>query len=310
MLSTTTLFLQDDVGREDLPEIQRPDGQGFYPLNTVTDGIITSINQYNPKMRVKEIRFVGPRTSFELMRECGSKFFGIIAETTKEDKNKPAPAQDDVWVEEQGEFSYWHHVVAYVFVVPETSRQGRNTLVSQQIFPSLFVLMQRNLSSPCMTLADHPAYLLDLTNEDHDAPRTSINRSFVSMLLSGIAVICPLHKGFELDALPTMTQYTTSARNDGYNNLEVDEACHTVKVLTNKDLFPSVKGSSEKFYTINVLGGIALAKRLGYRIDVSDLRTALEKVAPAGQQNVSKKYKRLGTVLRFIEKIEKGKGDA
>lgn len=310
MLSTTTLFLQDDVGRNDLTEIRQPDGQGFHPVSEVTDGIIASINQYNPKMRIKEIRFVDPRASFELMRECGSKFFGIIAETTKESKDKPAPLQDDVWVEEQPDFSYWHHVVAYAFVVPETSRQGRNTLVSQQIFPPLFVLMQRNLSSPCMTLTDHPAYLLDLSNENHDEPRTSIDRSFVSMLLCGIAVICPLHKEFKLEGLPTMAAYTTSARNDGYNNLEADENHRTVRVLTNDNLFPAVRGSSEKFYTINVLGGIALARRLGYGIDASELRAALEEVAPGGQQNASKKYQRLGTVLRFIEKIGKGRGDA
>lgn len=161
-----------------------------------------------------------------------------------------------------------------------------------------------------MTLTDHPAYLLDLSNENHDCPHNSIDRSFVSMFLCGIAVICPLHKEFKRESLPTMAEYTTSARNDEYNNLEADEDNRTVRVLTNDKLFPAVQGSSEKFYSTNVLGGIALARRLGYGIDASELQAALEKVTPGGQQEASLKYQRLGTVLRFIEKMEKGRGDA
>ena len=316
MTSTTKLFLSADF-KTVFEKIPDPDG-GVMPLVIVLTKVLNSINEYNPKMKVTEIRFVPQDESFGLMKECDSKFFGIFAETLEDGATSVDAKDGDVWIENASFGIKIHRAVAYAIMAIDTG--SRNAVVSQQAFPSLFTLIRRNLTSPGLTLTDRPIYLIDLLSAGHEegTQASSIRRSFIAMCASGSAVVCPFHKGFSIEDLPSLPEYVVNSAKKGESCLSLDEETKTLcilgkytglfddtKVVNTKNKKVGVYGSNDKFYATIILGGFCLARRFGYKVDLSPIHDAfaeLDRKQKTGW-TISGKYENLKSVLDYMEKV-------
>lgn len=281
--------------------------------------VMDAINAYNSRMHVSEIRFVPKNNSFGLMKKCDSMFFGIIAETM-EHNNGSTYDDGDVWIEQIGKSAKYYKAITYVIIVPPGSG-SRNVVVTQQVFPALFTLIDENLKSPGLTLTDRPVYLIDLNISSHQEQPSSINRSFMAVKLSGMAIICPFHKRFELEELLSLQEYSDMCSQRTDECIIVDDSKHARIIPRFNRLFKAVPnesgtgeqtiiqidGSSDKFFATVVLGGYSLAKRLGYEVDLSELHDAFKNTELYCARHNSKpqsKFYNLIKLLNYMEKIE------
>lgn len=313
MTTTTKLFLSSKLK----PIFERmPDSDGgTMSYVAVHTKLLKAVNEYNPKMKVTEIRFVPQKESFKLMKECDSQFFGIFAETLEKEAQTMKTEDEDVWLEETPSGVKIHKAVAYAIIVPEQG--SRNIVVAQQAFPTLFTLIGRNLDSPGLTLTDRPVYLIDLCIDGHEKQESSIRRSFIAMMAAGLAIVCPFHENLEFDDLLSMSQYVEISSQRGESCISLDESTRTVRILgKHNGLFEnaanaaekkiSVFGSNEKFYATTILGGFSLARRLGYKIDLSSIQdafTELENKERSGWRITGDKYGKINIILNYMEKI-------
>lgn len=317
MTSTTKLFLSADL-KTVFEKIPDPAG-GVMSYDIVLKKVLNAINEYNPKMKVTEIRFVPQDESFGLMKECDSKFFGIFAETLEDDTAIADVDEGNIWREKTPSGIEIHKAVAYSIMVTHTG--SRNAVVSQQAFPALFTLIRRNLTSPGLTLTDRPIYLIDLLIEGHEegTQAASIRRSFIAMCASGLAIVCPFHKGFNVEDLPPLSEYVANSSKKGESCLSLDEETKTICILGEyTGLFNAEKavdtankrvvvyGSNDKFYATIILGGFFLARRFGYKVDLSSIHDAfdeLDRKRNAGWTIVGDKYENLKSALDYMEKV-------
>ena len=317
MTSTTKLFLSAGL-KTVFEKIPDPDG-GVMPYVIVLTKVLNAINEYNPKMKVTEIRFVPQDESFALMKDCDSKFFGIFAETLEDDTVAADVDERDVWREKTSSGIVIHKVVAYsIIAIPTGSRNG---VISQQAFPALFTLIRRNLTSPGFTLTDRPIYLIDLLVDGHEGETqaSSIRRSFIAMCASGLAIVCPFHRGFSIEDLPPLSEYVANSAKKGESCLSLDEETKTLcilgkytglfndaKAVDTANKKNAVNGSNDKFYATIILGGFCLAHRFGYKVDLSSIHDAfaeLDRKRNAGWTIVGDKYENLKSVLDYMEKV-------
>ena len=313
MLGSTTLFLQSKLIKDftNIPSSTKNDAAMPQVLSLMK--ITDAINTYNPRMHVSETRFVDSNC-FNLMRLCDSKYFGIITESYPFLTECSHFKEDDEWVEEKENGYILHKAVAYTIIVPSITG-SRNIVVAQQVFPSLFTLIKRNLPSPGLTLTDKPVYLIDLMKEKHEKQEKSITRSFVAMDVSGLAVICPFHERFKIPDAYSMTDYIESSSHKQRKVIEADITSKIIRIDTHyPGLFEKpedsnnkrieVHGSNEKFFATIILGAFFLAKRLDYRVDISAFQEAFSKLDNWRQQGytISSKYENLRGLLTYIEK--------
>lgn len=320
MTSYTTLFLASELRRyfNAIPDPENSDSTMASILAQIK--VMDAINAYNSRMHVSEIRFVPKNNAFGLMEKCDSMFFGIIAETV-EHVNGLTCDDGDVWIEEIGESAKYYKAVTYVIIVPPGSG-SRNAVVTQQVFPALFTLIGENLKSPGLTLTDRPIYLIDLNISGHQEQPSSINRSFMAVKLSGMAIICPFHKRFELEESLSLQEYSDICSQRTDECIIVDDSRHARIIPRFNHLFKTVsnesetgiqtiiqiEGSSEKFFATVVLGGYSLAKRLGYEVDLSELHDAFKNTELYCSRNNSKPQNKFYNLIKILNYMEKKEG--
>ncbi|KJY52960.1 hypothetical protein [Bifidobacterium kimbladii] len=289
MLGNTTLFLATDL-KDQLRHINDPDNsETELPLTIALEYIKNSINKFNPKMSISHVCFVNKNSSFPVMKQCKSKYFGLIAEPVKPTK-KPINSddKDDYWVDAQG--NIYSTCVYVCLTVPKIS--SRDVFVAQQLLPALCFLMDRTITSPTHTLTDHPIYLVDLVVQEKKIPESSL-RYLRAAALANIGIISIANSPMPLSTDITVQQYITEWGH--YNNFECETESQSVAIK--KDHFENIKGSEEKFNILNMLGGFFLARRLGYHVNYSELEQYLLATQLGG------KLDRVRTIIQYFDKL-------
>ena len=288
MLEETTLFLATDV-KDQLRHVSDPKNPKMeLPLTIALEYIKNSINNYNPKISISQVRFVNNKSSFPVMKQCKSKYFGLIAEPVKPTKNPiNLDNRDDYWIDAQGNI---YSTCVYVCLT-EPKISSRDVFVAQQLLPALCFLMDRTITSPTHTLTDHPLYLVDLVKKDK-IPKSSL-RYLRAAALANIGIISIADSAMLLSTDITVEEYIKEWGI--HNNLTYRTGSQSVFIQPNH--FKTINGSEEKFYILNILGGVFLARRRGYQVNYSALEQYLL-AAPLGG-----KLDRVRTVIQYFKKI-------
>ena len=238
------------------------------------------------------------------MKYAKSDFLGVIASNLegRDIFSGCAPlSSSDCWWEKTGERKLLHQGVAYVCAV--LPGDARNIIGAQHVFPALFALIEECLDSPCKTLTRHPLYLLSFI--DGSLPPSS-ERNIDAFRKGGIGFIPILGSKLPLLEEERMDDYVKKWGK--YNNFVLDETHHSVSLLiktletavvSNKNGKACFKGSGDKFYSTNILGGVSLAKELGYTVDFAYAKGYVSK---AEFSQISK-FHNLRILLAFIEKM-------
>lgn len=248
--------------------------------------LIEAINEHNPKLCLEEVEYSLDGDCFALMRS--SSFLGVIVEdfvlTDAEQAQLARRPFDWQFIHRGMNDNLVRRPIAYTLLTP-TKIAGRNVLPAQQIFPVLIDLMEKCIQSSSFEPGNHPIYILNILNADVSAE--SIKRRFASLSMMGINVIDVYHSSFDRSIKPRNLEeycrvYLSEVKaDDSYitDDYCINTASKVVSVKTDRWVVGdylqthgtahAVKGSSEKFYWIEVIPLVLIGIREGYRLDYS-----------------------------------------
>lgn len=279
--------------------------------------VLDAINDYNPKLNITRVQYLSLNSQFPQVRS--SKSSGLIVEDIKiqdEDQQKYRQMSCYVW-NNAGEW-FARKIIIYVYVTPPTD-SGRNTLVSQNFFPSLIDYMGDYIDSPSYTFANHPIYLVNIINKVITAD--SILIPMAGMIASGVEYIEVFNNSMDSSKVPKdperfVKKYESSCgpMSITFSNrfYEVDFNLKTLRIKTDRLVvgdyletnggYIAFNGSAEKFYWIEILPIFMIASKAGYRIDYTELENFYNSHLLRFNPN-SAKLERFSVLLNFIRKL-------
>jgi len=297
---------------------------GCNKTNYIEQKIIKAINDSNPKIDLHSIEYTDINATFNLQNNFNGKYSGLIVEeSTSLTAVKRSPlANDTITFNRNNQFVTWK-IYAYVFLSP-AQEKARNILVSQAIFPELFRYMEKYLSSPSYTIANHPIYFLNIINKHITADM--LIKHFTGLRFMGIEYI-GVFDNFAED-LPKPTNLESYLRRFYAKSIlcvDHDTVCetdyftvnlthHTFSINTEKfavgewlsltnDGYLAFYGSAEKFYLIEMLPPAIQAIKEGYRVDISELEKFLENTGSRTFKDENSKFSNFKIVRDYLIKL-------
>ena len=292
-------------------------------LSELEAALIEAINRHNPKLHVEAIEYSLDSGMFTLAKS--SSYLGIIVEDSvltdieqAEIKRKPFDWQ---FIHRGKDDNLVRRPVIYTLLT-QTRIIGRNVLPAQLVFPVLIDLMERCIQSSSCEPANHPIYLLNVLNVDVSAG--SIRRRFASLSMMGINVIDIYHESFDHSIrLRNLEEYCrvylSEARiGDEYvtDDYCIDTKAKVVYVKADRWVVGdylemngtahAVKGSSDKFYWIDVIPLVLIGIHEGYRLDYSQYEQFVQaEQRMSGNYNFLKsdKFHRMLVLRDYFKKL-------
>lgn len=279
--------------------------------------VLEAINDYNPKLNITRVVYLSLNSQFPQVQS--SKSTGLIVEDINiqhGEQQKYRQLGCYIW-NNAGEW-FARKIIIYVYITPPTDG-GRNSLVSQNLFPSLIDYMEDYIDSPSYTFANHPMYLVNIINKVITAE--SILKPMAGIISSGIEYVEVFNNSLDSSRVPKdperfVKEYESNCRpsSSTFSNsyYEVDFHSKTLRIKTdrlvvgdyleNSGGYVGFNGSAEKFYWIQILPIFMMASKSGYSIDYSELEnfynSHLVRFNPS-----SAKLERFSVLLKFIRKL-------
>lgn len=286
----------------------------------IEESIINSINKYNPKLKVSEIEYAIIKDMFPYLDIEFTKLFGLIVEDieiTQSSRRYYEKKQYFIW--ETADKIFAREIVTYVIML-DIELGGRNTAISQSVFPVLADLMGIALRGPCFKLTNHPVYMINMYGKEITAATIYIPIAYG--IASGIEYIEVFAENKPLKNVPTNIKKFIQKYDDTYNggathrtsSYEIDFNNKNIVLKTDKLVVGEYliynaskgvydfKGSSEKFFWMDVLPFVILAQKNSYSIDYQELRLFYD-TYKSQFSNRSVKMARFLKFVKFIEKI-------
>lgn len=291
---------------------------GTTKQNYVEQRIIDSINQYNPKLKISEIIYDNIKTQFQYVKT--SKSTGTIVEDLEiDDALERIYESRGYYIFRSGSQLYARRIILYVFLSP-ADEAGRNGFVSQTIFPTILDYAGDNLESPSYTVAGHKFLFINILNKQltanmilrHIAGMSIIGIDYVETFINSIDVkdlpkdLLEFLKLLDTDFYSNYNATTSVYENDNYRIeftnrkfiVKTDKLIENTKTVGGRSSF---KGSSEKFYWIEMYPMAIFAYDLGYRVDYSAYRDYCN-IYRTRFSAVSDKFQRCEILLKYLEK--------
>lgn len=293
---------------------------GMIKKDYIEKEILDSILKCNFKLHISKIEYLDKiKDQFEQL-ETGT-YAGVIVEDTKIDPIDEYLCKENgsfVWNQENSKFA--RKIVAYVFL-SDYKVNSRNSAIAQVIFPEIIDYMKLYIESPSYAIANHPIYFINIFSEEITAD--SIIKQIAGMIILGIKYIEVFKENMELKDIPrNITDYINRfyLGNMGvdkkysceYFEVDFEKKMMTIKtdklvpgeylvVKTKNPLKYDFNGSSEKFYWLEIMPIIFLARENNFIIDYS----LLEKFYSDNENRFSKKNEKLQRFYVLIEFIKK-----
>lgn len=279
--------------------------------------VVHSINQYNPKLNITSIEYLDIKEQFPHLKI--GIYTGLIVEdfrVNEEEKDKYNEREYFVW--KSNEEWYVRKIVIYVFL-SDFKVKGRN-IISQSIFPEIIDFMGLYNTSPSFSIANHPIYYINILDKKITAP--TIIKQIAGMIVSDIEYIEVFTQNEELSNVPKdIYEYVSIFEKDFATGsttfvseyYEVNFLTKVVKIKTDKLTLGDYltyksgteyqfKGSSEKFYWMEIVPIVSLAVENGYIIDYSLLEEFYNQYKDNFSEN-DEKFQRFYILLKFIKKL-------
>lgn len=286
-----------------------PDGEDRQTY--LENRILRALNEFQPKLGVEGIEYGDIKKQFP--RAKAGITSGVIVEEVR---------VGDTLVE-----TYERRIRAYVYLpLPsaEDRSEGRNTLMSQTLFPTLIDYMEEYLASPCFAPTNHPIYLINASWREITAATILENiASFAFIGIFYIDVFQEQHRNYiDLSEVPRdlklfLEQYDAQYRScyreseDRFENpyMRIDFAQRHFAVkkegivdrLIRQDGHYNFNGSGEKFYWMMIYPMTIAAHDQGFRVDISEYREFCEQYGKRFAAG-SEKMRRCRVLLRYLEK--------
>ena len=281
--------------------------------------IIEAINRYNPKLKVSGIEYLDIKDQFPYLKI--GKYAGVIVEDIAiEQLQKDLYIEKQYFVWESGGEWYARKIVIYIFL-SDYEVKGRN-IISQSIFPELIDFMGLYNSSPSFSIANYPIYYINFLSNKITA--STIIKQIAGMVASNIEYVEVFEENTELRNVPkSIKEYLTKferdfvAGNTIYSSdyFEIDMNNEITKIKTDKLVLGDYlilkngtgpeyqfKGSSEKFYWMEIMPIIILSWENGYTIDYTLLEDFYNQNSSRFSEN-DDKFHRFSLLIQFIKKI-------
>lgn len=285
--------------------------------------LIEAINTHNPKLHVEEIEYSLDSDIFTLAKS--SSYLGIIVEDSVLTDDEQAAIKrkpfDWQFIHRGKDNNLIRRPVIYTLIT-QTKILGRNVLPAQLVFPVLIDLMERCIRSSSCEPGNHPIYMLNILNVDVSAE--SIRRRFASLSMMGIDVIDIYHKSYNHSLRPRNLEeycriYLSDVRvGDDYitGDYCIDTKARIVHVKADRWVVGdylqmngtahAVKGSSDKFYWIDVIPLVLIGIHEGYRLDYSQYEQFIKtEQQMSGNDNFLKsdKFHRMIVLRDYFQKL-------
>lgn len=292
---------------------------GISKQQYIENQIIEKINNYNPKLKVSNIEYLKIVEQFPDLDFLG-KYSGILVEDIQVEQAQEEDYRNrEYFVWESGNQYYARKIIIHVFIA-DLQSFGRNSFC-QLFFPVLIDFMELYYSSPSFSIANHPIYFINLEPKGYPE---SIIKQTSGVIVSDIEYLEVFNTNTDLNFIPNdIKQYLNdfeesfSSASSVYSsdNFEIDMINKIVRIKTTKLIVGDYleiktngkydfKGSSEKFYWIEILPIIFLSIKNGYIIDYSDLEVFYQSNKSLFSLN-SEKIERFLVLIKFIKKLQK-----
>jgi hypothetical protein len=286
----------------------------------IEEKIIDAINIYNPKLKISAIDYVANIEEQFPHLDFFGQYIGIIVEDieiTELEQDEYNERQYYVW--EFNNKYYARKIIIHVFIA-DLQSVGRNTFC-QAFFPELVDFMHLYQSSPSFSIANCPVYFINFESGNYP---DSIVKQTAGLIASGIEYIDVFNENDNLSQVPKNIKHYLNKFEDGFTTttatmllyssdfFEIDVLNKITKIKTDKLVLGEYleikngnhdfKGSSEKFYWMEILPIVFLSIENGYKIDY----TLLEDFYTTNQPSFSprsSKIERFLFLIQFIEKI-------
>jgi len=281
--------------------------------------VIKSINYYNPKLKVTDIEYLDIKQQFPHLKI--GKYAGLIVEDFSINQvDLDIYRNEEYFVWSTNNNWYARKIIIYVFL-SDYEAKGRN-IISQSIFPEIIEFMGMFIASPSYTIANHPIYYINILSKEITAP--TIIKQISGMIASNIEYIEVFTKNDELSYVPRdIYEYLKKFEKDfipgnltcstNYYEVDFSRKIATIKIdrlALNDYVIPKVgtisglefKGSSEKFYWMEIIPIIILASDNEYTIDYSLLENFYNQNIDKFSENDDKFY-RFSLLIKFIKKL-------
>lgn len=293
----------------------------FSRIEFVENSIIAAINNYNPKLSVSCIEYLNIQEQFPQCKEQQSNGL-LIEEFEINAANQEMYIRDGCYIRDDGDKIICRRILLYLFVSNPTEN-SRTAFVSQTVFPSLLEYADDYISSSSYSIANHKFCFINIVNSKMTA--NMILRHLVGLCCAGIDYVEVFNNGtLNVADIPSnlkdiLEKYdskfannykkSTEIYNNDYYEIDFKQKIlrwRTVYILNNivkntANHF-GFKGSSEKFYWIEVLPIALYAYKMGFKVDYNDYAEFIyDYIGRFEDGNI--KFRRCKILLAYIEKF-------
>ena len=286
-------------------------------ISWIEQKIINAINQKNNKLKIVNIEYCDIKARFSDFLD--SNYAGLIVEEF------PISFELDEYYRNRNHFVYSCNDIVFaqrpwIYVMTTSvTEPGRNVFVSQSIFPTLIDYMNMFLKSPCYEVANHPIYFLNIVKKQVTAQ--SIMKQIHALALMNVCYIDVFNSTPNVSPKALMLKeyvanfdamnyneehqvYTSAEYNLDFKNKKLKiktQDLITGGYLVQKSPYIEFKGSSEKFYWMEMLPVTIKAFEEKFDIDYDDFKTFCQRKSEFSPS--SNKFSRFETILSFIKKL-------
>lgn len=284
--------------------------------------ILEAFHAYLPKLHLTAVEYGNIKQQFPRAKVGITS--GVIVEEYEIPPKKAFYLRSrEIYVFERGGRMMAKRVAAYVYMPLPGRVEGRNTMISQTLFPTLIDYMEEYMGSPCYTPANHPFYLVNLFPNDFTA---TIRRAVSSLAFVGFHYIDVFKKehacAIDLREVPRdlklyLKQYdarfeecydkgadqyeSEHMRIDfGKKKFWVKRQAVEERLLSQNGVY-NFHGSDEKFYWMEIYPMTIAAYDQGYQVDISEYREFCQDYRNRFSAG-SEKMRRCQTLLSYLEK--------
>lgn len=312
------LIISNDSFPTDFNKIDVTPPSGLTKQQHIEQSILSCINNYNPKLEVTCIIYDNLAVQFSHVKS--GKYTGAIVEDLEIENSLEETYKNKGYYTFKTETqTYARRILLYVFMSP-ADESGRNGFVSQTIFPTILDYMENNLDSPSYTIAEHKFLFINIINKQITA--NMILRHIAGMYLIGVDYIETFTNSIDVKSLPKdILEFLKLFDTDFHSNYDalskIYENDYYKIIFSNKKFIikankliadtitingrTDFKGSSEKFYWIEVYPLVILAYNLGYSIDYSEYTNYCTSYRTRFSTR-SEKFSRCETLLKYFKK--------
>lgn len=289
---------------------------GQNKIDFIESKLLEIINSHNKKLNVEKIEYADIGGIYKNVHDSQNVSL-IVEEQTHKNSERDLYENDGYTIIDSDDETFIaRRILVYVIMSPIVEG-GRNTLISQQLFPIVIDYMYDYINSPSFAIANHPFMFINLLQKTTTS--NTIARKLAGTIAMGFDYVtlydrCLNFEPEELTLKKYICDYYTYNQTDTFEtpNFDINFQNKTMKIKTNElstnkylkireDGYIDFNGSSEKFYWMELIPTLFLSIKEGFNVDYKDLVTFYNEYSTKFTTR-SDKIERFNKLIKFIIK--------